>query len=143
MKNRILLVEDNPDELTLLLRAIERTGLDTETVVQVNSSNALKWLQESGRYPHIMPNLILLDIVQPEIDSISFLQRLRNDSQTQRIPVVIYTNCADDQVMAACSASGCNSYVHKPARYADFAETAQNIIRYWLTINAAPNNNAV
>lgn len=143
MKRSILLVEDNPDDLTLLLRAIERTGLDIDTIVHEDGSAALAWLHESGRDHHTMPALILLDIALPQIDGVGFLQRLRANSLTRNTPVVIYSSCADELAMAACSASGCNSYVRKPARYADFVETAQQIIRYWLTTNAIPTYDVV
>lgn len=139
MKHLILLVEDNPDDLVLLQRIIARTEPDNETVIHIDISTALAWLHESGRDHHNMPVLILLDLAFPQIDAVGFLQRLRSDSLTRNTPVVVYSNKADSQVIAACTASGCNSYVCKPARYADFAETTRQIIQYWLTINAVPH----
>lgn len=135
MKQTLLLIEDNPDDLALVLRAIERSGLDMDTIVQRDAASALIWLQESGRDRYTMPSLILLDLSLPQIAGVGFLQRIRADSLTQSIPVVVYTGSTDDTAISACYACGCNSYVRKPVRYSEFTDVVLGIIKYWLTIN--------
>lgn len=134
-KRLILLVEDNPDDLALILRAIEHSGLEVNTVVHNEAGSALTWLLDSGRDRYTMPALILLDLSRPQIDGVGFLQRLRADSLSRTIPVVVYSGSTEDSAIAACVASGCNSYVRKPVRYSEFSETVQQIIRYWLVLN--------
>ena len=136
MKIPILLVNDNPDDQALILRAIERTALHIDIIVHTNCASALDWLHHVGQDHPIQPALIILDIATPQIDGVGFLQRLRADSQTRIIPVVIYSGSNDQQAVAACFACGCNSYIHKPIRYADFVDTVQHTIHYWLTVNS-------
>lgn len=135
MKRTILLVEDNPDDLALVLRAIERSGQDVDAVVHNNSLSALNWLLDSNRDHYAMPALILLDLTLPQIDGVGFLQRLRADSLTRTIPVVMYSGNPDEIAITSCLAAGCNSYVRKPVRYSAFVDIVQQIIRYWLLVN--------
>lgn len=135
MKTPVLLVNDHSDDQTLILRAIERSTLNIEIIAHDHCASALDWLHHFGQDHHTRPALIMLDLSTPQIDGVGFLQRLRADSQTRIIPVVVYSGSNDPQTIAACFACGCNSYVLKPIRYADFIETVQHTIHYWLTVN--------
>lgn len=138
MKHRLLLVEDNPDDLALIQRAIEHFGNGVEAVVHSSTSMALEWLLESTAKAENMPDLILLDLKLPKIEGVGLMQRLRADSVTCHIPVVLFSSDIDDAAVSSCLVAGCNSYVRKPVRYADFMHTVEQIIQYWLQVHEAP-----
>jgi two-component system, response regulator len=135
----ILLVEDNPDDVELTRRAIEKNKILNELVVTRDGAEALDFIFGEGAYtgrdPGIMPTIVLLDLKLPKIDGIEVLKRLRNDARTAYIPVVILTSSREEQDIINSYSSGCNSYIRKPVDFAQFNEAVQTLGLYWLLMN--------
>ena len=138
----ILLVEDNPDDELLAMRALRKNNVMNEVVVARNGVEALDYLFASG--PHAgrdtstMPRLILLDLKLPKVDGLEVLKRLRSDERTKLLPVVILTSSKEREDMVEGYGLGANSYVRKPLDYKDFLDAIRNIGIYWLAINKPP-----
>jgi len=135
----ILLVEDNPDDETLTLRALrsEESGLDV--VVARDGVEALDFLfgsgAHAGRDVSQMPKLILLDLKMPKMDGLEVLRRLRADPRTALVPVVILTSSREEQDVVGTYRLGANSYIRKPVDFSRFTETVRELKKYWLTLN--------
>jgi two-component system response regulator len=143
MSNKvILLVEDNPDDELLTLRALKKTGVSNEVVVAHDGVEALDYLFASGPYagrdPAAMPQLILLDLKLPRVDGLEVLKRLRSDERTRRLPVVILTSSKEQQDMLDGYGLGANSYIRKPVDYEQFVKAVEQLRLYWLVLNEAP-----
>jgi two-component system response regulator len=143
MSNKvILLVEDNPDDELLTLRALKKSGVSNEVVVARDGVEALDYLFASG--PHagrdsaVMPQLILLDLKLPRVDGLEVLKRLRSDERTRRLPVVILTSSKEQQDMLDGYGLGANSYVRKPVDFEQFVKAVEQLRLYWLVLNEAP-----
>ena len=138
----ILLVEDNPDDELLTLRALKKSGFRHEVVVAHDGVEALDYLFASGTYsgrdPTVMPQLILLDLKLPRIDGLEVLKRLRSDERTRRLPVVILTSSREQQDMLDGYGLGANSYVRKPVDFEQFVKAVEQLRLYWLGLNEAP-----
>lgn len=137
----ILLVEDNPDDEVLTLRAFERNGLANEIVVTRDGVEALEYLFATGPYAQrdpSPPTLILLDLKLPKIDGLEVLRRLREDPRTRALPVVILTSSREEQDLVESYRLGANSYVRKPVDFDHFAEAARQLGLYWLVLNEPP-----
>jgi CheY-like chemotaxis protein len=138
----ILLVEDNPDDEILTLRAMKKNKVANEIVVARDGAEALDYLFGSGSYAgrdvSRAPGLILLDLKLPKIDGLEVLRRLRDDKRTQLIPVVILTSSKEEQDMLSGYELGCNSYVRKPVDFTNFVEAAGQLGMYWLVLNETP-----
>jgi CheY-like chemotaxis protein len=141
-KSILLLVEDNPDDEELTLLAFERNAIPSEVVVAHDGVEALDYLFGTGSYagrnPAITPTLILLDLQLPRINGLEVLQRLRSDSRTKLIPVVILTTSNEQQDLINSYSLGCNSYIRKPVDYDQFVSVVQQMGVYWLFINEPP-----
>ncbi len=139
----VLLVEDNPDDEALTLRALARHGLADRVVVARDGQEALDFLFGEGRYKgrdtSIPPRLILLDLKLPKIDGLQVLERLRAHPSTRRIPVVILTSSGEARDMRRGYDLGANSYVRKPVDFARFIEAARQLGLYWLALNEVPD----
>ncbi|HSK89411.1 MAG TPA: response regulator [Anaerolineales bacterium] len=143
MKNTIiLLVEDNPDDEVLTLRALKKSKIGNEVVVVRDGVEALDFLFCTGAYadrdPHDMPQLILLDIKLPKVDGLEVLRRIRADERTRLLPVVILTSSKEQQDLIESYKGGANSYIRKPVDFSQFAEAIQELGLYWLVLNQAP-----
>jgi two-component system response regulator len=143
MRNKvILLVEDNPDDELLTLRALRRNGVTNEVVVARDGVEALDYLfasgAHSGRDAGVMPELILLDLKLPRVDGFEVLRRLRSDERTRLLPVVILTSSKEQQDMLEGYGLGANSYVRKPVNFEQFVSTIEQLKIYWLVLNEAP-----
>lgn len=143
MRNKvILLVEDNPDDELLTLRALRRNGVTNEVVVARDGVEALDYLfasgAHSGRDAGVMPELILLDLKLPRVDGFEVLRRLRSDERTRLLPVVILTSSKEQQDMLEGYGLGANSYVRKPVDFEQFVEAVEQLRLYWLVLNEAP-----
>jgi CheY-like chemotaxis protein len=140
----ILLVEDNPDDEALTLRAFKKTKLRNEVIVARDGVEALDYLFGTGEYEgrdmSSMPQLILLDLKLPKIDGLEVLQRLRADSRTQLLPVVILTSSREQEDLMKSYGLGANSYVRKPIDFTQFIEAIQQLGLYWLVLNENPNS---
>lgn len=138
----ILLVEDNPSDIGLTQRAFSKSAISNELVVAEDGQEALDYLFCTG--PHSKrdsadtPMLILLDLKLPRVDGLEVLRRIRADSRTRRIPVVILTSSNEEQDIAAGYDLGTNSYIRKPVDFQQFAEVIKQLGLYWLVINEAP-----
>ena len=138
----ILLVEDNPDDELLTLRALKKTGVQNDVVVARDGVEALDYLfargPYSGRNPAVMPQLILLDLKLPRVDGFEVLRRLRSDERTRLLPVVILTSSREQQDMLDGYGLGANSYVRKPVDFEQFVRAVDLLKLYWLVLNEDP-----
>lgn len=143
MSNKtILLVEDNPDDVDLTLRALKKNNIKNKIVVAYDGAEALDFLfgtgKFSGRDLSSMPTIILLDLKLPKIDGLEVLRRLRANDLTRFIPVVILTSSKEEQDIVAGYRLGVNSYVRKPVDFIQFAEAVSQLGLFWLLLNEAP-----
>lgn len=138
----ILLVEDNPDDETLTLRALSKNKILNEIVVARDGAEALDYLfgtgAHAGRDTTIQPQLILLDLKLPKIDGLEVLQRLRADPRTALLPVTILTTSNEERDVVTSYKLGVNSYVRKPVDSDSFIEAVRQLGLYWLVLNTAP-----
>lgn len=138
----ILLVEDNPDDVELTLRAFRRSNVHNAVVVARDGVEALDYLfatgAHAGRPAGAMPEVVLLDLNLPKLHGLEVLKRLRADERTRLLPVVILTSSAEEQDIAGSYHLGANSYVRKPVDFAQFIEAARQLGLYWLVLNQRP-----
>ncbi len=138
----ILLVEDNPDDVELTMRAFRKNNIANEVVVARDGVQALDYLFCRGAYSErdIMqvPRLILLDLKLPKLDGLQVLEQIRADEHTRLVPVVILTSSKEEQDLISGYKSGANSYVRKPVDFNQFLAAVRQIGLYWLLINEPP-----
>ncbi|PKN80782.1 MAG: two-component system response regulator [Candidatus Cloacimonetes bacterium HGW-Cloacimonetes-1] len=143
MNNKtILLIEDNPSDIELTRRALSKSRICNDLAVVEDGVDALDYLFCTGNYANRnceeMPTLILLDLHLPRIDGLEVLKKIRSNSKTSRIPVVVLTSSREDIDVAACYDNGANSYIRKPVDFSQFTEAVNQLGLYWLVINEAP-----
>jgi len=135
----ILLVEDNPQDEELTLRAFRKSKILNPVVVARDGAEALDWLFAKGahadRDASVMPHLILLDLKLPKLDGLEVLQRIRADDRTRLLPVVILTSSVEEEDRIAGYGLGANSYVRKPVDFTQFMEAVRQLGLYWLVLN--------
>ena len=138
----ILLVEDNPDEDALALRALNYNGIDSEVVVARDGAEALDFLFGTGVYAgrdtNIMPTVTFLDLRLPQIDGLEVLQRMRADDRTKLLPVVTLTSSDEERDIITSYESKVNSYVRKPVSFTAFTEAVRQLGMYWMQLNEPP-----
>jgi CheY-like chemotaxis protein len=138
----ILLVEDNPNDVELTLRAFEKTNLGNEIVVARDGEQAIHYLFATGphadRKPKDMPDIVLLDMKLPKLDGLGVLRRLRADKRTRRLPVVMLTSSREENDVASSYDLGANSFVRKPVDFGEFVDAAKRLGIYWLIVNEPP-----
>lgn len=141
-KKIILLVEDNPDDELLAIRALEKNKIMNEVVVARDGAEALDYLFGAGAYTgrdmSVMPQIILLDLKLPKIDGLEVLRRLRNDERTKLLPVVVLTSSKEERDLTESYTLGANSYIRKPVNFAQFTEAIRQLGLYWLVLNESP-----
>ena len=145
MSNKvILLVEDNPDDRLLTVRALKRHNLSNTIVEARDGEEALHYLHATGPYAdrdiHDQPQVVLLDLKLPKIDGLEVLQRMRAHPATHRTPVVVLTSSNEQRDMIASYDLGANSYVRKPVDFEEFLTAARQLGMYWLLLNEVPND---
>ncbi len=138
----ILLVEDNPDDEALTLRALRKNNIKNEVVVAHDGVEALDFLFCAGTYSSRnskeMPQVILLDLKLPKIDGLEVLRRIRSDARTRSLPVVVLTSSKEEQDLIESYSSGANSYVRKPVDFNQFVDAVRQLGLYWLVLNEPP-----
>src|SRR5437879_6520093 len=140
MKDKIiLLIEDNPDDEALTLRALEKNNIKNEVVVARDGAEALDYLFGTGSYTGrdltIMPQLTLLDLKLPKVDGLEVLRQLRANELTRLLPVVILTSSNEEQDRVNGYGLGANSYVRKPIDFGQFMDAVRELGLYWLILN--------
>ncbi len=138
----ILLVEDNPDDVKLTLRALEKNRIANTVDVARDGVEALEYLSGTGRFAgrdmSMTPQVILLDLKMPRMDGLEVLRRIRADERTKLLPVVILTTSSEDKDRIESYRLGANSYIRKPVDFSQFAESVRQLGLYWLILNEAP-----
>ena len=144
--NTILLVEDNPDDEALTLRALNTNNLLNKVIVARDGQEAVDYLFGEGQYSDrdaaITPALILLDLQLPKIDGFGVLKRLRSNSLTKLLPVVILTSSVEQEDVLSGYGLGANSFVRKPVDFEHFIDIVSQIGPYWLLLNQRPESTA-
>ena len=143
MENKmILIVEDNPDDEALTLRALKKNNIGNRLVVVRDGVEALDFLFCTGSYaerdPRDVPQAILLDLKLPKIDGLEVLKRIRANERTSLLPVIILTSSKEEQDLLQSYRNGANSYVRKPVDFNEFLEAARQLGLYWLVLNEPP-----
>ena len=143
MENKsILLVEDNPDDEALTLRALKKNNIGNQVVVAHDGVEALDFFfatgAHAGRDLRTMPAITLLDLKLPKIDGLEVLRRLRGDDRTKLLPVIILTSSKEEQDLINGYKLGANSYIRKPVDFNQFVEAVRQLGLYWLVLNEAP-----
>jgi two-component system, response regulator len=138
----ILLVEDNPDDEALTLRALQKHNIKNAIVVVRDGAEALDWLfgrgAHAGRDVTVLPQVVLLDLKLPKLSGLEVLAAIRADPKTKRLPVVLLTSSSEERDVTAGYDLGANSYVKKPVNFGEFAEAIRQLGLYWLVLNEAP-----
>jgi len=140
----ILLVEDNPDDEALTVRALKKNNVLNEVSVARDGVEALEFLFGEGVYADrdvsAMPQVILLDLKLPKLDGLGVLRRLRADPRTKLLPVVLLTSSNEEEDLLNGYGFGANSYVRKPVDFDKFKEAIRQLSLYWLVLNEPPPN---
>ncbi len=144
MDNRsILLIEDNPDDEALTLRALQKNNILNKVVVARDGAEALDYLFCRGAYaqrdPLDLPELVLLDLKLPKVDGLEVLKQLRATQETRRLPVVILTSSNEQRDIVTGYDLGANSYIRKPVDFTQFTEAVRQLGVYWLVLNVPPH----
>jgi two-component system response regulator len=140
MKNKvILLVEDNPRDEALILRALKKSNIVNEIVIARDGVEALDYFfgtgLHEGRDLTVMPQLVLLDLKMPKVGGLEVLQKIRANERTRRLPVVVFTSSSEEEDMVKSYEFGANSYVRKPVDFEQFLEATRQLELYWLVLN--------
>ncbi|OGV65766.1 MAG: two-component system response regulator [Lentisphaerae bacterium RIFOXYA12_FULL_48_11] len=138
----ILLVEDNPSDVALTQRALRKNHIANELIVAKDGAEALEYLFGSGKHAGRnitqLPAIVLLDLNLPKVDGLEVLRRIRADSRTRRLPVVILTSSKEEKDVATGYDLGVNSYICKPVDFVQFASAIEQLGLYWLLLNEPP-----
>jgi CheY-like chemotaxis protein len=138
----ILLVEDNPTDAELTMRALKRKNLANKLLWVKDGAEAIDFLFGKGKYSDRnakdIPRLILLDLRMPKVDGLEVLQRIKGDEITKKIPVVVLTSSQEDKDIVDSYKLGVNSYVSKPVEFDEFIDAVSTLGLYWMLINKPP-----
>lgn len=138
----ILLVEDDPDDEILTLRALKKHNIMNEVVVARDGAEALDHLFCRGEYadrdPRLLPQVVLLDLKLPKLDGLEVLGEIRSDERTKLLPVVVLTSSKEEKDLVNSYKLGANSYVRKPIDFIGFSEAIKQLGLYWLILNENP-----
>lgn len=138
---RILLVEDDPQDVELTLDALAEYKLANQIAVARDGVEALEYLQRKGEHADRTagnPVVVLLDLKMPRLDGIEVLRRMRASTALRLIPVVVVTSSRESKDLEECYALGVNAYVVKPVRFAEFVEAVKHVGVFWALVNEPP-----
>ncbi|MFW9806269.1 MAG: response regulator [Candidatus Thorarchaeota archaeon] len=139
---KILLVEDNTDDVLLTLRALQRANILNEVIVARDGSEALDYLTSEGQYAgrdvNDLPEVVLLDLKMPRMGGLEFLEKIRKIRSLKFLPVVILTSSKEDRDICESYNLGANSYIQKPVDFNQFVESIRTLGLYWLFLNVHP-----
>ena len=138
---RVLLVEDDPNDVELTLAGLAEYNLANEVVVARDGEEALDYLYHRGKFAarsNGNPAVILLDLKLPKVDGLQVLRELKNDARTKAIPVILLTASREERDLVESYKTGVNSYIQKPVNFAQFQEVVKQLGMYWLLVNARP-----
>jgi two-component system response regulator len=140
MERSILLVEDNPDDRALTLRALQKNQILNPVLIAQDGVEALEILLggAAGSAAGPTPALVLLDLKLPKIDGLEVLKAVRGDPRTRLMPVVVLTSSKEEQDLVASYRLGANSYIRKPVEFTKFVDAVRQLGLYWLMLNEAP-----
>jgi CheY-like chemotaxis protein len=143
----ILLVEDNPDHVLIIKRALELNNVLNEVRVVEDGQEALDYLYRRGRYadPEAAPRpgLILLDIKLPKVDGFEVLKQIKSDPMLKMIPIIMLTSSEQEADVVRSYLNGANSYIVKPIRFTEFVEKVREVKLYWIMVNTLPPESAL
>jgi two-component system response regulator len=135
----ILLVEDNPDDQTLTMRALQQNNVLNKVDVAQDGAEALNYLfapdSPATQDPSYLPELVLLDLKLPKVDGMEVLQQIRANARTRLLPVVVLTSSSEEEDIVRAYSLGANSYVRKPVKFEQFIEAVRQLGLYWLVLN--------
>jgi two-component system, response regulator len=138
----ILLVEDNPDDEALTIRALKKNNIVNAVVVARDGVEALDYLFAAGKYAgrdvDQRPTMVLLDLKLPKVSGLEVLRKLRSDPRTMRTPCVVFTSSTEEQDLVKSYDLGANSYVRKPVDFSQFSDAVRQLGMYWLLVNEPP-----
>lgn len=138
----IILVEDNPDDAALAIRALKKQNLANKLIHLTDGAEALDFMYGAGEYAgrniDNMPKVILLDLKMPKVNGIEVLEKLKSDPVLKDIPIVVLTSSAEDPDIKKCYDLGANSYIVKPVDFDNFAKTVVDLGMYWVVLNKSP-----
>lgn len=138
----ILLVEDNPDDVLLAVRAFKKHSLVDEIVVTRDGVEALEYLHCEGEYKNRnsseQPNIVILDLNLPRLNGLEVLREIRSDKRTNLLPVIMLTSSVEESDVLNCYGSGANSYIHKPIDFEKFSDISLQLVDYWFSANITP-----
>jgi len=138
MTKTMLVIEDNPTDEKLMLRAFAKWNLANDIAVVRDGVEALEYLQGAGCEVRPVPALVLLDLKLPRIAGLEVLERIRAHERTRLMPVVILTSSREEEDLVRSYSLGANAYVRKPVNFADFVEAARTVGLFWLMLNEPP-----
>jgi len=142
MTKLILLVEDNPSDEKLTIRAFLKSNIMNEIKVVRDGAEALEYLFGTGRHDGrdttLLPAIVLLDLKLPRVDGLEVLRQIRADDRTKLVPIVVLTASREEEDIVRSYELGANAYVRKPVDFAEFAEAARTLGLFWLLLNESP-----
>jgi two-component system, response regulator len=140
----ILLVEDNPDDVALTIRAFEKNRIKNRVVITEDGEIAIDYIFRRGKFkdrnPDEFPAVVLLDLKLPKVDGFEVLKAIRENESTRFLPVVILTSSKEEQDIIRGYKNGANSYIRKPVDFEKFFDAVQTLGLYWLILNENPTN---
>ena len=143
----ILLVEDNPNDVELTLRALKKNNLANKVHVVTDGTEALDYVfaknKYSGRKIEDTPKVILLDLKLPKVDGLEVLKRIKSDEKTKTIPVVVLTSSKEESDIIESYKLGVNSYIVKPVNFDQFVKSVSELGLYWLLLNEGPKPDSI